>query len=75
VTFAEPPASALFGLAPLNGKPLLPDTITHTWIKLVRHTGLGNIQFHDARHSYASFMLKQGTHPRIVQERLGHASI
>ena len=28
-----------------------------------------------ARHSHASLMLKQGVHPKIVQERLGHASI
>ena len=59
----------------LNGKPLLPNTVTHAWIKLVRRTGLGGIRLHDARHSHASLMLKAGTHPKIVQERLGHASI
>lgn len=59
----------------LDGKPLLPDTVTHAWIKLVRRTGLEGIRLHDARHSHASLMLKQGTHPKIVQERLGHASI
>jgi len=30
---------------------------------------------HDARHTHASFLLKQGVHPKIVQERLGHAGI
>jgi len=59
----------------LEGSPLLPNTVTHAWIKLVRHTGLKPIRLHDARHSHASLMLKQGTHPKIVQERLGHASI
>lgn len=59
----------------LEGKPLLPDTVTHAWIKLVRHTGLKGIRLHDARHTHASLMLKQGVHPKIVQERLGHASI
>lgn len=59
----------------LDGKPLLPDTVTHAWIKLVRQIGLEGIRLHDARHSHASLMLKQGTHPKIVQERLGHASI
>ena len=59
----------------LNGKPLLPDTITHAWIKLVRRTGLAGIRLHDARHSHAPLMLKVGIHPKIVQERLGHASI
>jgi integrase len=58
-----------------EGKPLLPNTVTHAWIKLVRRIGLKNIRLHDARHSHASLMLKQGIHPKVVQERLGHASI
>lgn len=58
-----------------KGNPLLPNTVTHAWIKLVRRSGLGGIRFHDARHSHASLMLKAGTHPKIVQERLGHSSI
>ncbi len=33
------------------------------------------IRLHDARHSHASLMLKQGVHPKIVQELLGNASI
>lgn len=32
-------------------------------------------RLHDARHTHASLMLKQGIHPKVVQERLGHASI
>jgi integrase len=44
-------------------------------IKLVRRIGLEGIRLHDARHSHASLMLKAGIHPKIVQERLGHASI
>ena len=58
-----------------DGNSLLPDTITHAWIKLVRKTGLKNIRLHDARHSHASLMLKLGIHPKVVQERLGHSSI
>ena len=56
-------------------KRLMPNTVTHAWIKLVRHAGLKPIRLHDARHSHASLMLKQGVHPKIVQERLGHSSI
>jgi len=59
----------------IEGKPLLPNTVTHAWIKLVRCSGLKPIRLHDARHTHASLMLKQGVHPKIVQERLGHASI
>jgi len=42
---------------------------------LAARAGLKVIRLHDARHTHASLMLKQGVHPKIVQERLGHASI
>ncbi len=58
-----------------DGSPLLPDSITHAWVKLVRKCGLKGIRLHDARHTHATIMLKQGIHPKIVQERLGHSSI
>lgn len=58
-----------------DGKPLQPDTISHAWLKMARRTGLKGIRLHDARHTHASLMLKQGIHPKIVQERLGHMSI
>ena len=53
----------------------MPGTVSHAWTKLVEHAGLKGIRLHDARHTHASLLLKQGTHPKIVQERLGHASI
>jgi integrase len=59
----------------LEGKPLLPDTVSHAWAKLVKRTGLKGIRLHDARHTHASLLLKQGVHPKVVQERLGHATI
>ena len=59
----------------LDGRPLRPDSVTHAWVKLVRRIGLEGTRLHDARHTHASLMLKQGVHPKIVQERLGHASI
>jgi integrase len=58
-----------------NGTPLLPNSVTHAWIKLTRRCGLDGIRLHDARHTHASLLLKQGVHPKIVQERLGHAGI
>ena len=59
----------------IHGKPLLPNSVTHAWIKMVRRIGLDGVRLHDARHSHASLMLKAGIHPKIVQERLGHSSI
>jgi integrase len=33
------------------------------------------IRFHDLRHTPATLMLRPGVHPKIVSERLGHATI
>ena len=33
------------------------------------------VRLHGLRHSHASQMLVEGVHPKVVQERLGHASI
>jgi len=54
---------------------MLPNSFTHAWIKTTRRCGLDGIRLHDARHTHASLLLKQGVHPKIVQERLGHGSI
>jgi integrase len=58
-----------------DGKPLRPNTVSRAWAALAAHAGLKIIRLHDARHTHASLMLKQGVHPKIVQERLGHSSI
>jgi len=58
-----------------DGTPWLPDSVSQAWDSAVRRSGLKAIRLHDARHSHASLMLKQGIHPKIVQERLGHSSI
>lgn len=59
----------------LEGKPLRPNTVTRAWVMLAASAGVKDIRLHDARHTHASLMLKQGVHPKIVQERLGHSSI
>ena len=57
------------------GRLLLPNTLTHAWSKLVKNTGLKAIGLYDSRHTHTSLLLKQGVHPKIVQERLGYATI
>jgi hypothetical protein len=42
---------------------------------LLRRAGLPDICFHDLRHTCATLLLSQGTHPKLVQELLGHATI
>jgi integrase len=58
-----------------NGTPLDPDFVTSTFEGHVRRLGLPRIRLHDLRHTHATMALAAGVHPRVVQERLGHASI
>lgn len=34
-----------------------------------------NLRFHDLRHTCASLLVAAGAHPKLIQARLGHASI
>ena len=58
-----------------DGSPLNPNTITHDFGKVAKKAGFVGLRLHDLRHLHATMLLKMGTHPRIVQERLGHSSI
>lgn len=37
--------------------------------------GIPHDRFHDLRHTFATLMLQQGVHPKVVQEILGHSTI
>ncbi|GAI62261.1 unnamed protein product [marine sediment metagenome] len=58
-----------------NGKPIEPAVVSHTHATVLKKAGLPHIRFHDLRHTHATLMLKQGVHPKIVSERLGHSSV
>jgi integrase len=58
-----------------NGEPIRPNTVTRAWQTACTKAGVKNIRLHDARHTHATLLLKQGVHPKIVQERLGHSNI
>lgn len=57
------------------GNPLRPLTVSNAWSKACSKSGVKVISFHGSRHTHATILLKQGVHPKIVQERLGHSSI
>lgn len=58
-----------------DGSPLNPDTLSSGWARFLRTRGLPRVRFHDLRHAHATLLLLQGVHPKIVSERLGHASV
>jgi integrase len=58
-----------------DGTPLAPDRVSRAWDRLMKKLEYPHVRFHDARHTHASLLLKADIHPKIVQERLGHANI
>ena len=58
----------------LDGRLIRPDRLTTAFGKLARPAGL-QLRFHDLRHTHATQLLRQGVHPKIVSERLGHATV
>ena len=58
-----------------TGQVLDPFRLTDTWRRLVAKAGLPKVRLHDLRHFHASVLLQANTNPKIVQERLGHATI
>jgi integrase len=58
-----------------DGTPLWPRTFSRSFDHHVRDAGLPKIRLHDLRHTHATLALEAGIHPKVVQERLGHATI
>ncbi len=56
------------------GVHLHPDKVTRRFRSLARDAKLVPIRLHDLRHTYATIALKAGIHPKIVSDRLGHAT-
>lgn len=58
-----------------DGTPLNPDRLVDAFERHKKAAGLPRIRFHDLRHTHATLALAAGVHPKVVSERLGHASI
>ena len=57
------------------GTPIDPRNLSRNFYIILKRAGLPRIRFHDLRHTTATLLLIQGTHPKIVQELLGHSQI
>jgi integrase len=58
-----------------DGRPLDPSRVSRRFRKLVARSGQPKIRLHDLRHTHATLALQAGIHPKIVSERLGHATV
>jgi integrase len=58
-----------------DGTALHPERFSRGFLETVARIGLPRIRLHDLRHGWATLALQAGIHPKVVQERLGHANI
>jgi integrase len=58
-----------------EGEPLYPEGVTRAFKEQVDRLPLPSITLHGLRHTWATVALSAGIHPKVVQERLGHANV
>ena len=58
-----------------TGVPERPLTTSGRFRAVVGDSGLCGVRFHDLRHTHATLLLKAGTPPHVVSQRLGHSTV
>jgi integrase len=61
--------------ASIEGRPIDPGVLSHSFSRIVKRAELKNVRFHDLRHTFASLMLLTGAKPKVISEALGHSSV
>jgi integrase len=57
-----------------DGSPIHPDTVSDTFDRRVKASGLRKIRLHDLRHTWATLALEANVPVKVVSEVLGHNS-
>jgi integrase len=58
-----------------DGRALPPNSVSRCFVRAVKRAKLPEIRLHDLRHTHATLALRAGIHPKVVSERLGHATV
>jgi integrase len=58
-----------------DGEAWHPEVVSRFFRAAVQRSRLPEIRLHDLRHTHATLALRAGIHPKVVSERLGHATI
>jgi Site-specific recombinase XerD len=58
-----------------EGEHLSPPNVARQWKTLVKRSKLPAIRLYDTRHTHATILLRACVNPKVVADRLGHASV
>ena len=58
-----------------DGRPMHPQSVSRAFERAIGAAKLPRIRLHDLRHTHASLALAAGINPKVVSERLGHATV
>ncbi len=61
--------------AKIDGAPIHPESFSQAFERKARSAGVPRIRLHDLRHTHATLLLQAGVPPKVVSERLGHATV
>ncbi|MEW6546303.1 MAG: tyrosine-type recombinase/integrase [Bacillota bacterium] len=61
--------------ATARGRPLDSSYVAKVLKSAAARAGVQPLRFHDLRHTHATLLFRQGVHPKVVSERLGHSSV
>jgi len=62
-------------IARTTGEVMSQPILREKFIDLVAKVGIGQIRFHDLRHTHASLLLELGENMKVIQEQLGHSTL
>jgi integrase len=58
-----------------DGRPMHPQSVSRSFDRAIAAAKLPRIRLHDLRHTHASLALAAGVNPKVISERLGHATV
>ncbi|WP_160690118.1 tyrosine-type recombinase/integrase [Clostridium sp. C2-6-12] len=61
--------------ANIIGEHMLSDTLSRSFVKVLKDNGIKHLKFHALRHTYATRLFEKSVQLKTVQKLLGHSSI
>jgi integrase len=71
----HPVSGGQWVFADASGEICKPASLTRAFKRAAEACGLKGVTYHSLRHTHATVLFKNGEHPKVVSDRLGHSSV